>query len=62
MDAQERVVFAKAIRREEFLAFAAQLPPWVRGLEACSASHYWARKLKEREHEPRVMAAKHVAP
>lgn len=55
-------MFAKAIRREEFLAFAAQLPPWVRGLEACSASHYWARKLKEREHEPRVMAAKHVAP
>lgn len=62
VDAQGSVVFAKAMRREEFLAFAAQLPPCVMGLEACSASHYWARKLKELGHEPRVMAAEHVAP
>ncbi len=52
----------KARRREEFLAFAAQLPPCVMGLDACSASHYWARKLKELGHEPRVLAAEHVAP
>lgn len=62
VDARDRTVFAKAIRREEFLAFAVQLPPCVLGLEACSASHYWARKLKELGHEPRVMAAEHVAP
>lgn len=62
VDAQDRVVFAKAIRREEFLVFVANLSPCVIGLEACSASHYWARKLKEFGHEPRVMAGEHVAP
>ena len=62
VDARDRVVFAKAIRGEEFLAFVVQLPPCVLGLEACSASHYRARKLKELGHEPRVMAAEHVAP
>lgn len=62
VDTQDRVVFAKAIRREEFLVFVANLPPCVIGLEACSASHYWARKLKEFGHEPRVMAAEHVLP
>ncbi len=39
VDAYERVVLVKTLRREEFLAWAANVPQCVIGFEACSGSH-----------------------
>jgi transposase len=60
VDAQERVVLRRKIRRSQLLEFFAQLPPTVVGLEACGASHYWARELRALGHEVRLVAPQHV--
>ena len=62
VDEHERAILVKALRREEFLAWAANIPRCVFGFEACSASHYWARELRKLGHEVRLMAAAHVTP
>jgi len=31
-------------------------------MEACGASHYWARELTKLGHTPKIMASKYVAP
>ena len=62
VDEHGQVVLAKALRREEFLSWAANVSRCVIGLEACSASHYWARELGKLGHEVRLMAAEHVVP
>jgi hypothetical protein len=43
MDAAERPVLRRKLRRNQALAFFAKLPPTVIGMEACGAAHYWAR-------------------
>lgn len=62
VDKRDRVVLVKAMRREEFLAWVANIPRCIFGFEACSASHYWARELRKLGHEVRLMAAAHVSP
>ena len=44
------------------LQWAANLPPCVIGMEACSSAHHWARYLADRGHTPKLMAAELVAP
>src|SRR6516165_8086281 len=44
------------------LRFFASLPPCLIGIEACSASHHWARELIRLGHEVRVMPARYVKP
>jgi len=60
VDAQERVVIRRKLRRSQFLDFFRRLPPTVVGLEACGASHYWARELRALGHEVRLTAPQHV--
>ena len=43
----------RTVRRRQFLEFMAKLEPTVIGLEACGASHHWARELRRLGH--RVM-------
>ena len=45
VDEQGQVVLRKRLRRGEVLTFFASLPPCLISIEACSASHYWAREL-----------------
>ena len=46
VDASGRVVTARALARDKFMAWCAQLPPGcVVAMEACSGAHHWARKL-----------------
>ena len=42
------------------LAFFAKLGPTVVGLEACGASHHWARELEALGHEVKLMPAQYV--
>jgi transposase len=60
VDAAERPVLRKKLRRNEVLAFFAKLPPTVIGMEACGAAHYWARELRKLGHEVKLMAPQHV--
>ena len=60
VDASERPVLRRKLRRSEMLAFFGKLPPTVIGMEACAASHYWARELRKLGHEVKLIAPQHV--
>jgi transposase len=60
IDAAEKVVVRKQLRRSQVLAFFKALPPCLVGTEACATSHYWARELTKLGHQVRLMPAKDV--
>lgn len=60
IDAKEKVVVRKQLRRSQVIAFFAALPPCLVGMEACATAHYWARELRKLGHEVRLMPAKDV--
>jgi transposase len=60
IDAAEKVVVRKQLRRGQVLKFFASLPPCLVGMEACATAHYWARELTKLGHEVRLMPAKDV--
>src|ERR1700736_2132968 len=60
IDAKEKVVVRRQLRRSQVLAFFKALPPSLIGMEACATAHYWARELRKLGHEVRLMPAKDV--
>ena len=60
IDAAEKVVVRKQLRRSQVLAFFKALPPCLIGMEACATAHYWARELTKLGHRVRLMPAKDV--
>ena len=48
IDAAEKVVVRKQLRRSQMLTFFKALPPCLIGMEACATAHYWARELTPR--------------
>src|ERR1700681_840344 len=62
VDAAEHPVLRRKLRRKEMLAFFAKQPPTVIGMEACGASHYWARELGQLGHTVKLIAPEHVKP
>lgn len=46
VNAAEAVVLRKMLRRKEMVAFFEKLAPTVIAIEACGASHQWARLLQ----------------
>ena len=60
IDADEKVVVRKQLRRSKLIAFFKALPPCLIGMEACATAHYWARELTTLGHEVRLMPAKDV--
>jgi transposase len=60
IDAAEKVVVRKQLRRSQVLAFFKALPSCLVGLEACATAHYWARELTKLGHQVRLMPAKDV--
>ena len=60
VDAFGRVIVAKALRRKDVLAFFAQLPRCLVGLEACGSAHHWARELIKLGHDARMMPPAYV--
>jgi transposase len=51
VDEAENPVLRKQLRRSQFLEFFRKLEPTKIGMEACGASHYWARELIALGHE-----------
>src|ERR1700692_3918168 len=60
IDAKEKVVVRKQLRRGQVIAFFKTLPPCLIGMEACATAHHWARELRKLGHEVRLMPAKDV--
>ena len=60
IDASEKVVVRKQLRRSQVLTFFKALPPCLIGMEACATAHYWARELTKLGHRVRLMPAKDV--
>jgi transposase len=60
IDAAEKVVVRKQLRRSQVMQFFEAVPSCLVGMEACATAHYWARELTKRGHEVRLMPAKDV--
>jgi transposase len=60
IDAAEKVVVRRQLRRRQVLEFFKALPPCLVGMEACATAHYWARELTKLGHQVRLMPAKDV--
>jgi transposase len=60
IDASEKVIVRKQLRRGQVMGFFAGLRPCVIGMEACGTAHHWARELTKLGHEVRLMPAKDV--
>ena len=63
VDAAGQRVTGRAVRRDKFLAWCAQLPPGcIVAMEASSSAHHWARKLIAMGLDARIIAAHLVVP
>lgn len=63
VDQAGRLVTAKALPRDKFMAWCAQLPPGcVVAMEACGGAHHWARKLRAMGFDVRLIAGNFVGP
>src|SRR5438552_1484607 len=60
IDAAEKVVVRKQLRRGQVMKFFEALSPCLIGMEACATAHYWARELRKLGHQVRLMPAKDV--
>lgn len=55
-------VLRKKLSRSQFIPFLAQLPPCLIGMEACSASHHFARVLEKAGHDVKLIPPQYVKP
>jgi transposase len=62
IDAEDRVIIRRQLKRRYVLAFFQKLPPCLVGIEACASSHYWSRELKALGHSVRLMPPAYVKP
>ena len=63
VDAAGRRVVSRALKRDQFIAWCAQLPAMcVVAMEACTSGHHWARRLRAAGLDARLIAAHFVSP
>ena len=62
VDANEKPVLRRQLRRSEVEKFFAKLAPTRIGIEACGASHHWARVLRGLGHEVVLMPPQYIKP
>jgi transposase len=62
VDGMEQPVLRRKLRRGQVLAFFSHLPPTLVAMEACGASHYWARELQSLGHKVRLIPPAYVKP
>jgi transposase len=58
----KKVSLRKDLSRGQFLAYFEKLPPTDVYMEACGASHHWARKLQAIGHRVRLIPPQYVKP
>ncbi len=62
VDNEGNQVLKKRLTRAQMAEFFAQLEPCVVAMEACGSAHFWARKLVEFGHSPRLIPPQYVKP
>lgn len=62
VNAVEKVLLRKKLRRKEMIAYFQKLARTVIAIEACGGSHHWARLLTSFGHEVRLIAPQLVKP
>lgn len=62
VDEKEQAVLRRQLRRRHLLLFFTKLEPTVVGLEACGASHHWARELQKLGHQVVLIPPQCVKP
>jgi transposase len=62
VNAAEAPVLRKKLRRKEMVAFFAKLGPTEIAIEACGASHHWARLLQSFGHRVKLIPPQLVKP
>jgi transposase len=62
VDSAEQPVLRKKLRRQQLVEVFAALPPTEVGIEACGASHHWARMLTGLGHAVRLLPPQEVKP
>lgn len=62
VDANETVVLRRKLGRNAMIDFFRALDPVEIGIEACGASHHWARLLEGFGHVVKLMPPQHVKP
>jgi transposase len=62
IDESGQTVLRKKLTRAKLVAFIAQLPPCLIGLEACGGAHHWVRIFKQFGHTVKMMAPQFVKP
>jgi len=60
VDENEKPVLRRQIRRSEVEKFFAKLAPTQIGIEACGASHHWARLLRGLGHEVMLIPPQYI--
>lgn len=60
VDAHDKVVVRRQLRRSQVLDFFKKQSPALIGMEACGSAHYWGRELDRLGHEVRLMPASYV--
>lgn len=58
----EQPVLRRKLSRVAMVAFFERLEPSIVAMEACAASHHWARELARMSHEVRLIAPQLVKP
>jgi len=62
VDTAEQPVLRRKLRRQQVVEFFGKLAPTKIGLEACGASHHWARELAALGHEVVLLPPQYVKP
>lgn len=63
VDAVGKVITNRALNREKFLLWCADLPKGcLVAMEACGGAHHWCRKLRERGLDARMIPSQFVTP
>lgn len=62
VNAAEQPVLRKKLHRKQMVDFFTKCLPTVIGIEACGASHYWARLLTSLGHEVKMIVPQFVKP
>jgi transposase len=62
IDSTGKVIVRRSLRRRQIMPFFGKLEPCLIGIEACGTSHFWARELRARGHEVKLMPPAYVKP
>jgi len=61
-DEHGKIIRKRMLKRSQVLAYFANLPVSLVGMEACASAHYWARQLATLGHKVKLIPPQYVKP